>query len=392
MATAIESGVGTLNYGRQSAKGTKATAATTTVGYNRPKILSTGLKSGKTLNQEEYVDGQRFASPTMFTDRVGGNVGSVSLQVQPENAGLYPAAILGVDTVTGASDPYTHTITSAGTSGQWGTWWQKVGSAIGPVRHIFWDSKISKLTRSAKTDQKVMHYDLDIAALVAGEVFTTDAAKTEDSSDPYLWTEVSGALTFDGTVNTDINEEILTIETGIEPWYGDNITPGQLIEKKGSITYSLKSIVTDDTILKFNKAIFNATAPTAGTVPVKDVFYAAVSSVYTRSVTRTMTTTLPRVAVDPADMVITPLVEGGPEELVFGGPCLKSGGTPAVTIVVLATELGFERDVILYQLPWAEAARYHAILEDRHAPATGEPPSTLASLHEHIAARTRGHG
>lgn len=336
MAQVIESGIGTVNYGRQSAKGTKATAATVTVGYNRPKLLSTNLKSAKTLGQEEYVDGNRFASPSMFTDRVAGNVGTVSLQVQPENAGLYAAAILGVDTVTGAADPWTHTITSAGTSGQYGTWWQKIGSAIGPQRGLYWDAKIAKLTRSAKTDQKIMHYDLDVACLTAAEVFTTDAAKTEDATDPYLWTEVTGAVTFDATINTDINEEILTVDTGIEAWWGDNITPGQLIEKKGAITYSLKTIVTDNTLLKYNKAIYNNTAPTAGTTPVAAVFYAAVSSVYTRSATRTMTTTMPKVAVDPADMMVAPLVEGGPVELTFGGQVLKSGATPALTITVLS--------------------------------------------------------
>jgi hypothetical protein len=147
---------------------------------------------------------------------------------------------------------------------------------------------------------------------------------------------VTGAVPCDGTINTDINEEILTIDTGIEAWYGDNITPGQLIEKKGAISYSLKTIDTYTTLLKYNKAIFNNTSPTAGTTPVAAVFYAAVSSVYTRSATRTVTTTLPKVAVDPADMMIAPLVEGGPVELTFGGPVLKSGATPAVTIAVLS--------------------------------------------------------
>lgn len=338
MATVIESGVGFVKYGRQAAKGTIAVAATTTVGYNFPRLLSTNLKSGKTHGREEYVDGQRFASPSVFTDRVGGAVGSLSVQVQPENAGLYAAAILGVDTVTGASDPYTHTITSAGTSGQWGTWWQKVGSVIGPVRQVYWDSKIAKLTMSAKTDQKVMHYDLDIVAITAAQVFATDPAKTEDTSDPYLWTEVTGACTFDGTVNTDVNEEIVTVDTGLEPWYGDDIKPGQLIEKKGSITRTLKTIVTDDTILKFNKALYNTTTPSTGDVPVKDVFYAAMSTVYTRSATRTLTYSSPKIEVDPAEMMIAPLTEGGPLELNFGGSCLKDGATAALTVVALSAD------------------------------------------------------
>lgn len=108
MSVAIEAGIGTLNYGKQSAKGTKATAATTTVGYNRPKWVSGQLAAKKILGSEEYLDGNRFGSPSPFTDRVGGDVGSVVIQAQAENAGLFAAQILGSDTVTGSGDPYTH--------------------------------------------------------------------------------------------------------------------------------------------------------------------------------------------------------------------------------------------------------------------------------------------
>lgn len=336
MGTAIESGVGTLNYGRQSVKGTKATAATTTIGYNKPKWFGGALKSGKTLGSEDYVDGNRFSSPSMFTDKVGGDVGTVTIQVQPENAGLFAAAILGVDTVTGTSDPYTHTITSAGTSGQWGTWWQKVGAAIGPERELYSDSKIGKLVMTGGQDQNVLHYDLSIMSLNPGEVFTTDPAKTEDTSDPLLWTEVTGAVTFDSTVDSDANEETLEIDTGMQPYYGDNILPSQLIEAKGTIVSTVKSIVTDTTLGFYRKAVYNTAAPTAGTQPVKTVYYASLVTVYTRSATRTMTVTRPKIAVRPDDMVVAPQPQGGPNEISFGGPCLKSGATPALTIVVLS--------------------------------------------------------
>ena len=49
MAIAIESGIGTLNYGRQTAKGAIATAATTAVGYNRFKWQGGALAPKKQL-------------------------------------------------------------------------------------------------------------------------------------------------------------------------------------------------------------------------------------------------------------------------------------------------------------------------------------------------------
>lgn len=338
MAEPIESGIGTLNYGKQSAKGTAATASSTAVGTNRPKWVGGQFGARKALGQEEYIDGQRFASPSMFTDRVGGEVGEVTIQAQPENAGLFFAQILGVDTVTGIADPWTHTITSAGSTGPWGTWWQKTGSAIGPNREMYSDSKVARLVSRHGVDQKVLHQELAIQALNPAEIYTTDAAKTEDTADPFLHTEMTGGLTFDSTVISEVEEQVLEIDTQMAPYWGDSIVPLHLIEGKGSIVRTVNSIVTNDTLLKYKKAVYNATAPTAGTKPVKDVFYASVTSVHTRSATRTLTIATPRVAIRPDDMTIGALAEGGKAEISFGGPCLKSGATAAVTVTALTAD------------------------------------------------------
>jgi hypothetical protein len=335
MALVIESGIGTLNYGKQSAKGTKAVAATTTVGYNQPKLRDGQLSAKKTLGSEEFIDGRRFASPTIFTDTAGGAVGSPVIQAQPENAGLYFAQILGVDTSTGAGDPWTHTITSAGTSGAWGTWWEKTGVAVGPNREVYWDTKIAKLTMECGVQQKPMHLTMDLLALVPAEVYVTDPAKTQDLTDPFLWTEMTGAMTFDGTVISEVEGEVLEIDTKMEPFWGDNILPAQLIEKKGSIVRTINTIVTDATLQKYYKAVYNNTAPGAGTQPVKNVFQASVTSIYTRSATRTLTVTTPSLAVDPANLSVDPQPEGGKIPLSLTGMCQISGASPALTVIAL---------------------------------------------------------
>lgn len=338
MASAIESGIGTLNYGRQSAKGTAATAATTTVGYDRPKWQGGFLKPNKKLGSAEYIDGQRFASPSTYTDSVGGEVGSLTIQLQPENAGLYAAAILGIDTVTGASDPYTHTITSAGTSGHWSTWWQKVGSAVGPEREAYIDCKIAKLTLSSTFADKVLVGEMDIQSLSPARTFTTDASKTENTSDPYFHTEATGSFSFDSTTIQEITESTLEVDTQMKPFYGDSVSPLQLIEGKGMITRSFKSIVTDDTLAKFRKAVYNSATPSSSTNPSASVFYASMTQVFTRSATRTLTITTPNVAIDPETMEVAPKPEGGEIELTMGGNCLKSGATAALTITALSAD------------------------------------------------------
>lgn len=339
MATVIESGVGLNNYGRQSAKGTKATAATTSVGYNRLKMVSGGLAGRKVLGSQNYADGNRFSSPTNFVNYVGGGVGSVTFQAQPENIGLFYAQILGSDTVTGSADPYTHTITPNNNGGSWGTWWQKLGSAVGPERQVFWDSKVSTLTQSSPRDQNVVNLELAVVALKVAEVYTTDPAKTEDASDPYLLTESTSGLTFDGTVIQEIEDSIVTIDAAIEPFWGDDVEPLQLIEGRGDpgISRSVEAIVTDDTLAKYRKALYDSATPTAGTRPGNVVFAPAVSQVFTRSATRTATITNPKVAINPEDFeAMSMQTDGGKKTIRFGGQCLKSGGSPQITVVVLS--------------------------------------------------------
>ena len=341
MSTVIETGVGAINYGKQSAKGTIATAATTTVGYNRLKHVGGGLKSGKKLGKENYTDGQRFPSPSVWVDRVGGDVGQITLELQPENIGLFYAQVLGSDVVTGASDPYTHTITPSNSGGTWGTWWQKVGSAVGPQREAYWDAKIKKFVQNSPRERNSVHAELDIAALKAAQAFTTDPAKTEDTSDPWLLTEASGALTFDGTVVSDIEDSIIEISTGIEAFFGDGVEPLQLIEGRDDvgISRSIQAIVTDDTLGKYRKALYNSTSPSAGDRPGGVVFAPAISQVFTRSVTRTATITNPKVAIDPANFdEMGPQPEGGKKAITFGGQCLKSGGSPQITVEVLSAD------------------------------------------------------
>jgi len=336
MSVAIESGIGSLNFGRQSAKGTPATASTTTVGYNRPKWETGHLNSNKSLGSQEYIDGQRFASPSMYVEMVGGEVGSVTLQMQPENLGLYCAQILGVDVVTGSADPWTHTISSSGVSGGWGSWAQKVGSTVGPERALYTDAKIAKMSLVSTFSEKVLKGTLDIQALSAAKTFATDWAKTEDASTPYLHTEATGSFSVDGTVISEITEAHLDVDTQMKPFFGDSVTPLQLIEGKGVITRSWKSITTDDTLLKFRKAIYGSATPATGTAPDSGVFYASMTQVFTRSATRTATITTPNVAIDPSTMDVAPKPEGGEIELTLGGKCLKTGATPALSIVVLS--------------------------------------------------------
>lgn len=337
MAVAAETGIGTLNFNKQAAKGTMATAASTAVGTNRPKLYEASLKPNKQSGEEEYLDGQRFASASQFVAQTGGEIGDVTIQVQPENAGLFHAQLIGADVVTGASDPYTHTIATSNALGGYGTWWSDVGVAV-RNREAHYDTKIAKSTFEAGTDQRVAHQTMSLMSLKPSEVYTVNPTKTEDTSDPYIWSEVSGSVTIDATVIKEVEGEVLEIDTAMEAFWGDQVEALQLIEKKGNIMRTFKTILTDETLLKYNKAIYGTDTPSAGDRPTADVAYFAGSTVYTRSASRTLTITTPRIAVKTDDLAIAGQREGGKLPLVFGGKCLKDGSTAALTIVALSAD------------------------------------------------------
>ena len=336
MSQVIESGQGTLNYGKQSGKGTIATAATTTQVFAKPKWFDGQLGAKETLGNEEYVDGNRWGSPSEYVDTVLGEVGDLTIQAQPTTAPLYWAQLLGKDTVTGSADPWTHTITSAGTSGAYGTWWQKTGAAVGPLREAYFDTKIGKLVQTASDKQNPMHLVLSILALQL-ETYAADPAKTEDTSDPYYFPETEGFVEFDGSVSADVNEEMIEADTGAKPYWPNSIAPTQIIEGKGTIVRTIKTIITDINLKKFLKGIYGSEAPSTGSKPVKSVFYSVMKTKYEKSATRKITYESPRVAVDPKDFVIGAQREGGQIDISFGGQCLKGlSAEPALTIIALS--------------------------------------------------------
>lgn len=332
MGAPIESGIGGLWMAKQSALGTIAT--TSAASMQRLRLQAGSLVPNKTDASEEYVDGERYASPTMFVDKVAGEVGSPTIQAQNDTAALFFAVTLGSDTVTGSSDPYTHTITSAGDAGTYVTFYQESGATAVHSLEAYWDAKVSKLMMEVGQDQKVMHLTPSVLALTGGQVVSAVPTTADDGTDPYVWTEVAGSVTIDSTVIAEVEGETLEIDDGTTPFYGDSVSPAALIGGKGPITRTMKSIVTSDTIDFYNQAIYGTASPSAGDTPTNDIYYADIETVYTRSADRSITITTPKVAIKSDDMNLSPQAEAGKKELMLGGPCLKDGSTAALTIVV----------------------------------------------------------
>lgn len=337
MTAAIEAGLGHVWQAKQAALGT-ITASNAAGMKHLRAVGDKALKAAKEHGSEEWVDGLAWGSPGVYVNTVGGEVGDLTFQAQPETTGFVFAQAIGADSVSGSGDPYTHTIETGSAAAALQTIYQKAGSSVGPWRNSFFDARINKLTWNCGQDQKIAHVTESILAMKSAQWFGTDPTASDSGTDPFQWSEVTGAVTIDGTARPEVEGETLELDRKDTIHYGDSIAPVCFIAGKGEITRTFSAIVTDGTLPILKNALYGTTSPSNGTALADTVQYAALETVYTRAADRTITITTPKVELKAADFEIGPRAEGGKIQVAFGGRCLKDGSDPALTIVALTAD------------------------------------------------------
>lgn len=331
---AIESVVGALWRSKQATLGTIEPSASSTMKMLR-KTGDDALKAAKTYGSEEYVDGNSWGSPGMFIDTVGGDVGTVTSQAQIETAGVAFAAIIGVDVVTGAPSDYTHTINTSTALGSNQTYYQKVGSAVGPWRNSFWDARINKLTWTCGQDQKVAHLMENVYAMKAASWFTTDPTATDSGTDPYTWNEVTGSIVVNSITLPEVESETFELDRKIEVHRGDSAAPVCFVPGKGEINRSMSMLVTDTNIPIIQQILYGTTTMSNGLAVSTTVTEIPMISVYTRTAVRSLSLSTLKVVCDPNDFEIGPRAEGGKIPITFGGRCRATAGS--ITTIIAKT-------------------------------------------------------
>jgi len=333
MAQGIESGVGGVWQTQQTTSGSRERADATTMKRFR-KTGDEGLSVAKTTAAEEYVDGEAWGTPTMFVDTIGGDVGSLGFQGQIACCAFLFAQACAADVVTGSGDPYTHTIVTGRSVPADQTIYQKVGNAIGPMRQVFYDAKIGRLTYNAGQDQKVVRMTEGIQALRCAEWFTSDPTATDNGEDPLRWDQAVTRI--NGTALPEIRGDTIELDANLGVYRGQTGNPVCFEYGKGAVTSTVESTTTDGTLPEIRRAIYGTNAPADGAPVSSDVVYCSLETTYTVSVRRTLTLTRPRVEIRADDWAFGPRAEGGLIPVAFGGRCLKAdSSTPILRVVAL---------------------------------------------------------
>lgn len=328
----IEAGIGQAWLGKQAGLGT--VKPTSDSNYIVPRWTGGEIGPNAVNGSEEYVDGLRWSSPAIFRDTAGGQVGTLEYQAQVETTGQAWAWQLGSDAVTGGGDPWTHTIDTNGTFVPYVTLRKKVGANVGPLREVYIDSRVSKTVWTCSQSQNVAHLAVDIASLVPAQFALTDPAQAAAAADPINWTSVTGQVVLNGVTLPEVSGETITADLGITPYYGDSVSPAALVEGKNAPQRVLDAIVTSTTLIQVYSSIYGTQTPTGGTNVSSTPTFASMVTKYQFGANRDVTYTSPRVELDPSSFKITPSPTGGTLALSFGGNCLKSGATAALTIAV----------------------------------------------------------
>lgn len=287
------SSIADLSFAIQTAKGTAASSAT----------FRSYLMGGGVSPRRDVIDPLTH-SQTGFHS-VGNGIllraergvdGDPVIAVRPELAPLILYAALGTKAVSGASDPYTHTIT-AGPDLPWITVWRMIGSTL---FEQFVDCKVAALVISSKRGSP-----LTMQAKIVGRTArfrTSNQAVTVTTSVPFLHTHAAGALKVEGAAVSAIREAVITIDNGLAlrpGGFGD----GWDIFGGFDRSIRIRTVQRASSLALYNRFHYGAASPASGTTYVDTIqtLTGGLDLKWTISASRSMQIVMPNVIPTAVD-------------------------------------------------------------------------------------------
>lgn len=335
MPTAIESNIFALWGCKQTARGAAALPAD--VGVRKLRHVEGQFAIQREVASENFGDGLRFANGMDYTNTLMGG-GDPAIQGQAPAGAWLVAQCFGTDAVT-AGPPVKHTMTTSNAGSRWLTFWKTVGVAVSN-KEQYVDCKISQLVIAASSASKVLRLTPTVMSLNPGITYATDPVAADSGEDPFLWTQAEGTFNIDAKgpgVITEISECTLTVNDGLNPWYGDSIRVNSLVPSRGTIGVAFTLLLTDVTLPIYNQIHYATDTPATGTQPVNTVHYGSIdfkmSFGAAGAAHRSWRTLIPKVRY-ATDVAVSGRVDGGPIEMAVGGEARLNGTDPMVTIEV----------------------------------------------------------
>jgi hypothetical protein len=328
---AIEANVEGVWFAKQSAKGSPATAPSTAGTGKRIRKVGGDLNVNRDDASEAFSDGNRFSTASDFVNAIRGE-GAPVAQGQSGVLAYLAYLMLGQETVTGSSAPYTHVATPNTAGSFWSTWWKRVGSSV-VQRQKFNDCKLVSLRIEGSSASKVLHVTPTFVSLDAGEVFTADPTLVDDGTDPLLYTEAVGTFTIDGQVVKGHSAFAVVISDSVTPWYGDDVTAEDVVYGQGTISIEGVTLLVNQAGKdQYDRIVYGTTSPPAGTKPIKKIgALGSYSFDVARGTSEEFKVEIPGVHWHP-DVAIAGNPSGGAVELALAADVRAVAGQPMIRI------------------------------------------------------------
>lgn len=251
----VAGNIADLSIGIQNTQGTASATS-----LARAYLTGGGLMPVREVNDVEETSSSRLRS-TAYVANVHVE-GSPQFAVRPGFIPILLFGVMGSKAVTGASDPYTHTMTLAATQ-PYLTLWRTLGTLF----ERFVDCKVKSLVFES-TAGGILSVTAEILGLAPAFQTAAMATATPETTNTFVHADLEGQILVETVPVSRIRRVNVSISSGAEVAYGDKVSGDAVEEGMHEIT-----IETEQTILNFaewNRYHYGSTTPANNAPPTRD--------------------------------------------------------------------------------------------------------------------------
>jgi hypothetical protein len=321
----VASNIADVAFAIQSAKGSPASAST-----NRLWLAGGTQPHSNSVNEDfEETSGIRMLSDS-YVSSVGVE-GAPEFFVMPESIAPLLYGVLGAQAISGASDPYTHTLTP-GASLPYFTFWRMLANGLFEKMS---DCIITALAIHGESG-KPLRVTPTIMGLAPTFLTAAEATVAVEKTNRFMHYDASAAYKVEGTAVSCVRSFDLTIDNGSEVIPGDSLEACDVSVGRLTVSAATTQLVSDFAL--WNRLHYGGASPSNAAVHTQTVLELAGSPagldwLWTRvAASRTLEILVPRVQVEPFDD--EPDVSGNPMVRTVTYTAKQPASGAAITAVI----------------------------------------------------------
>lgn len=252
---------------KQSAKGTPAV----TLGH---RLIQVGgdFNMPRADGEENWSDLTKYGGGTDWVNNLLGQ-GEPAIEASPTELAWLLWAFHGAETVTPVTGPPTaqkHTFVPSTGRPFWITMHRRVGLNV-VQRQQFNDCLITRMQIEGSTANKAVRATPRIISLDPGQVKTSDPVAGVPADKTFLYTDGTASFTIDGVVFSGQSQFSLIIDEALEPVYGDDVVPNELVQGTPSVTIGVTMLMDANALAQYNKIVYGLASPALDAKPLKAI-------------------------------------------------------------------------------------------------------------------------